>query len=201
MHRFTLYAFGCALVAASTPASAQFGSDAATLIAAQKEAMTRIARFDGIWRGPAWTILSNGTKHDITQTERIGPFLDGSVKVSEGRGYEPDGRAGFNALGIISYDVAKKIYNLHSYAQGYAGDFELKLTDTGYTWEIPAGPAMRILYTATITDTTWLEVGDRIMPGRPPIRFFEMNLKRIGSTTWPSANQVSPSDSVRVLHE
>jgi len=47
---------------------------------------------DGVWRGPAWIILDSGQKHQITQTERIGAFLDGSVKVMEGRGYEPDGR-------------------------------------------------------------------------------------------------------------
>src|SRR6478672_6854315 len=43
----------------------------------------------------AWPGLEPPTlerKHTITQTERIGPFLDGSVKVIEGRGCEPDGR-------------------------------------------------------------------------------------------------------------
>lgn len=180
----------CAASITAAPVSAQFGPDAATLIAAQRQAMARIARFDGIWRGSAWTILSNGTRHDITQTERIGPMLDGSIKVIEGRGYEADGRTGFNAFGIISYDQSKTSYTLHSYAQGYAGDFELKLNDTGYTWEIPAGP-VRIRYTATVTDSTWLEVGDRLMPGRPAVRFFEMSLKRIGSTSWPAAGGVS----------
>ena len=38
---------------------------------------------DGVWRGPSWTILPSGEKHVGTQTERIGPFLDGSVKVIE----------------------------------------------------------------------------------------------------------------------
>lgn len=44
---------------------------------------------DGVWRGDGWTVLGNGQKHSVTQTERIGPFLGGSVKVIEGRGYEP----------------------------------------------------------------------------------------------------------------
>ncbi|MBA3646585.1 MAG: cupin domain-containing protein [Gemmatimonadaceae bacterium] len=193
MRLFRPFLLLCALVMVAAPAYAQLGSDAATLIVAQKAAMAKIARFDGIWRGPGWTILANGTKHNITQTERIGPFLDGSVKVIEGRGYKADGRVVFNALGIISYDTFKKAYNLHSYAQGFSGDFPLNLTETGYTWSIPAGPAT-ILYTVTITDSTWLEVGDRVMAGRPPVRFFEMNLKRVGSTMWPSADQVAPND-------
>lgn len=186
--RIALTVLAVATFAVSTSAAAQFG-DPAPLIAAQKTAMARIARFDGIWRGPAWSMLPTG-RHDITQTERIGPFIDGSVKVIEGRGYNADGSTGFNALGIISYDPAKQSYNLHSYALGQAGDFELKVTDTGYTWEIPAGPSMRILYTATITDSTWFEVGDRIVAGGPPVRFFEMNLKRVGSTSWPAADPV-----------
>src|SRR5512132_737806 len=100
-----------ALVAGfASPAFAQGRPDPATLIAAQKEAMAAFSAMDGVWRGPAWTILQNGEKHHITQTERIGPFLDGSVKVIEGRGYDPDGRVTFNAFGTISYNPATKSY-------------------------------------------------------------------------------------------
>jgi len=165
--------------------------DPATLIAAQREAMVPLAFMDGVWRGPAWTILPSGEKHNITQTERIGPFLDGSVKVIEGRGYNADGTVGFNAFGTISYNPATRIFTLHSYAQGNVGDFVLTRTADGYVWEIPAGP-MTIRYTAVIKDGTWREVGDRIAPGKEPVRFFEMNLKRVGSTDWPAAGAISP---------
>jgi len=47
----------------------------------------------------------------ITQTERIGPFLDGSVKVIEGKGYEADGKPTFNSFGTISFNAATKAYN------------------------------------------------------------------------------------------
>src|SRR5450631_3175654 len=88
---------------AASPALAQGRPDPAALLAAQKEAMKAFAAMDGVWRGPAWTILPSGEKHTITQTERIGPFLDGSVKVIEGRGYDSDGSVTFNAFAIISY--------------------------------------------------------------------------------------------------
>jgi hypothetical protein len=173
-------------------ASAQQGRpDPATLIAAQREAMLRLASMDGVWRGTAWTILTSGVKHTITQTERIGPFLDASVKVIEGRGYDPDGKVTFNAFGTISYNPATRVYTLHSHAQGQVGDFVLTPTTDGYVWEIPAGP-MTIRYTAVIRDGAWREVGDRIMPGKEQIRFFEMNLKRIGDTNWPAAGAISP---------
>ncbi len=163
--------------------------DPAMMIGAQKEAMARFAFMDGVWRGPAWTILDTGEKHEITQTERIGPMLDGSIRVMEGRGYNADGTVGFNAFGIISYDLSTKSYALHSHAQGFAGDFPLTPTADGYVWEIPAGP-MTIRYTMTLKDGTWTEVGDRVMPGKDPIRFFEMDLKRVGDTDWPAAGAV-----------
>jgi hypothetical protein len=191
-HRRLIAAASLVLILAaslvSSPALAQ-RPDPAKLIAAEKDAMKRFAYMDGVWRGPAWTILETGEKHSITQTERIGPFLDGSVKVVEGRGYDADGTVTFNAFGVIFYDPNSKTYTLHSHAQGMVGDFTINPTVDGYTWEIPAGP-MTIRYTMTLKDGTWTEVGDRIMPGSDPIRFFEMNLKRVGDTDWPAAGAI-----------
>jgi hypothetical protein len=169
--------------------SGQGRPDSAALIATQRDAMKHFALMDGVWRGQAWTILPSGEKHNITQTERIGPFLDGSIKVIEGRGYNADGSVGFNAFGIIFYNPATQGYTLHSHALGQVGDFVIKPTSDGYTWEIPAGP-MTIRYTAVIKDGTLREVGDRIVPGKEPVRFFEMNLKRVGDTDWPAAGAI-----------
>jgi hypothetical protein len=189
-YRFATFAL-VTIAGASSTASGQGRPDAAMLIAAQREAMTPLAFMDGVWRGPASIMMPSGGKHTITQTERIGPFLDGSIKVVEGRGYEADGSVGFNAFGIISYNPATRAYTLHSHAQGQVGDFALKLTSDGYVWEIPAGPAT-IRYTAIIKNGAWQEVGDRIVPGQEPVRFFEMNLTRVGDTTWPAAGVVPP---------
>ena len=177
----------------TSTASGQARPDPKALIAAQREGMATLAMMDGVWRGPAWTILPSGQKHNITQTERIGPFLDGSIKVIEGRGYNADGSVGFNAFAIISYDSATKVYTLHSHAMGQVGDFVIKPTGDGYVWEIPAGP-MTIRYAAVIKDGTLREVGDRIVPGKEPVRFFEMNLKRIGNTDWPAGGAIPPNE-------
>jgi hypothetical protein len=179
------------LLAALAAAGQEGRQSPAALIAAQREALARLSFMDGVWRGPAWTILPSGERHAITQTERIGPFLDGSVKVIEGRGYDPDGKVTFNAFGTISYNPATRVYTLHSYAQGNVGDFVLTPAADGYVWEIPAG-AMTIRYSAVIKDGAWREVGDRVAPGKEPVRFFEMNLKRVGDTDWPAAGAVSP---------
>src|SRR6185295_9253175 len=95
-HRIAVVAFMLMTGAVSLSTLAQGPPDSAKLIAAQREAMVPLAFMDGMWRGPAWTILPSGEKHTITQTERVGPFLSGSVKVVEGKGYEADGKVGFN---------------------------------------------------------------------------------------------------------
>ena len=173
-------------------AGAQGRPDPAASIAAQREAMKPLAFMDGVWRGPAWTLLPTGARHEITQTERIGPMLDGSIKVIEGKGYEADGRASFNAFATISYDVNSKAYRFASHAMGMAGDFVITPTVDGYVWEIPAGPQMAIRYTAVVKDGHFDEVGDRVLAGQPPMRIFEMHLKRVGDTSWPAGDAVSP---------
>jgi hypothetical protein len=175
----------------SAAALAQGPPDAASLLAAQRTAMRRLSLMDGVWRGPSWIVLASGEKHIGTQTERIGPFLDGAVKVIEGRGYGKADSVTFNALGIISYDPSRKAYSLHSYAMGMAGDFMLVPSDSGYTWEIPAGP-MTIRYTATIGGGKWREIGERLAPGAEPIQFFEMSLVRVGDSPWPAAGVIRP---------
>jgi len=176
---------------AAAPALAQMPPDPAPRLAAQKQAMSKLAAMDGVWRGPAWTIMVDGKRHEVIQTERIGPLLDGTVKVLEGRGYQADGSTGFNAFGVISYEPATDAFTLHSYAMSQKGDFSLKPTADGYVWEIPAGP-MIVRYTAVIKGDAWREIGERVMPGRPPMQFFEMNLKRVGDSAWPTAGAIAP---------
>lgn len=180
-----------AALAIPLAASAQDRPTSAALLEAQREAMATFSFMDGVWRGPATTVMPSGEKHAITQTERIGSFLGGTVKVIEGRGYDADGKTTFNALGIISYNVATKGYSMRSYALGYAGDFPIQRTADGFTWEIPAGPAT-IRYNAVVKDGTWTEVGDRIVAGKDPLRFFEMKLTRVGDSDWPGAGSIPP---------
>ena len=73
-----------------------------------------------------------------------------------------------------------------------AGDFPLELLPDGFAWSIAAGPAT-IRYTATVKDGVWTEVGERIASGAPPVRIFEMILRRIGNASW-SQNSV-PADA------
>lgn len=187
--RHALLALALLSLALPAVAPAQGRPDPEAAMAAQREAMTKLAMLDGEWRGTAWTITPAGEKHTLTQTERVGPMLGGAVRVIEGRGYEADGRVSFNAFAVISYKPDTKAYEMRSYAGGRAGDFAITPTGDGFTWEIPAGP-MTIRYTATVKDGKWREVGDRIAPGKDPVRFLEMDLARIGDSTWPATGAV-----------
>lgn len=175
--------------AVAIAAHAQHMPNAQELITQQREAMKPLAIIDGVWRGPAWTLQPDGSKRHITQTERIGPFLDGSVKVLEGRGYETDGRVGFNAFGVVYYDSARKAYGLRSWAQGRSGDFKFEPTADGYAWEVPF-PGGMVRYVATIKGNKFREVGHTILQGRDPVQTFEMNLERVSDTDWPLGTPV-----------
>ena len=180
----------CVALAVSAPLSAKISDQAG--IASQREAMRVLSWMDGRWRGQAVT-QGPGGEHKVVQTERIGNFLDGTIKVVEGRGFNADGSVGFNAFGVISYDPATKAYTFRSYAQGRAGTFTISpiAGKPGYVWEIPVGP-MTIRYTATIEEGKWHEVGDRISPGAEPVRFFDMMLTRVGDSDWPEAGALTP---------
>ena len=176
-------------VMACAPGNAQMADTKA--LAAQKPALDKFAWMDGTWRGPAVTKVS-GSEHKVTQTERIGAMLGGTVRVIEGKGFNPDGTVGFNAFAVISFDPAKNAYDFRSYAQGRSGDFVITPTADGYIWEIPAGPAT-IRYTATFRNKLWTEIGERVIPGQSPVKFFKMNLTRIGDTAWPNGDAMTPN--------
>lgn len=166
--------------------------DPAFRIAEQKQAIEKLAYMDGVWRGPATHVMPDGTQHEVTQTERIGPLMDGNIKLIEGRGYNADGSLGFNAFAVLSWDVDKQAYNFRTHAMGYGGDMKFEPTDDGFVWEVPAGPNMLMRYTATIKDGHWHEVGDRVTPDGKTTRFFEMTLQRIGDSEWPTAGAIPP---------
>lgn len=178
-----------ALLALPAAAFTQPRPDPAIALAAQKQALAPLSWMDGEWRGTARTTGMDGKEHAVTQTERIGPLLGGTIKLIEGRGYNADGSTGFNAFAVLSYDVAEKKFHFRSHAMGRSGDFAFEPRVDGYAWTIPAGP-MTIRYTATFEDGNWHEIGERVMEGKPPVKFFEMTLRRVGDSAWPGGGAV-----------
>lgn len=156
---------------------------------AQREAMKKLDFLDGTWRGPATASDAPGP---LVQTERVGPLLDGTVKLVEGRGYDARGKTAFNAFAIISYDPVKRAYSLRSYSTGFVGDYPLTVRPDGFSWSHPAGPGASIRYTATVKDGEWHEVGERIAEGSPPVKAVELRVRRLGPSAWPQGGTVAP---------
>lgn len=178
-----------AALAIAVPAAAQDYSQTQARMAAQRDALAHFKPFHGRWRGKATAYQPTG-KLELTQTERVGPFLDGATLLVEGRGYGADGALRFNAFAQIAYDPDTRAYSFRSQAMGYVGVFPVRLIPNGYIWEAPAGPGAIIRYSTTITDGVWREVGERVAAGQPTVRTFEMELRRLGDTDWPQAGTV-----------
>ena len=187
----SLFACLAAGLAPAAPARAQGPPDPGAQLAAQRAALRPLAALDGLWRGTARIQGMDGKWQELTQTERVGAMLDSTVRLIEGRGYDADGKPAFHALAMLGYDARRKTYQFRSHARGEVGDFEFVPTDSGFVWEVKT-PFFTMHYTATVRDGRWHEVGDRIVAGREPVRFLEMDLRRIGDTDWPAAGAVPP---------
>jgi hypothetical protein len=156
------------------------------------EAISKIEFVKGVWEGAATGIGYDGKPYSTHQTERAGLAVSGDIMVIEGKGFKADGSVSFNAFAIVSWNQHENKYEFRAYAQGFAGTFDFKLTSDGYIWEVPAGPHV-YRYTATVQNGQWREVGEFIAPGKEPVKIFEMNLKRVGNTDWPSENSFQPN--------
>ena len=191
MKPFACLALAAVLLAAPAAVQAQM-SASPNGTEAQRAAIDRLDMLDGEWRGEA-TIHGPGGTTTLTQTERVGSMLGGSIKVIEGRGYAADGSTQFNAMATVSWDTRAGRYGFRSYAQGYSGDYAFEVTDDGFRWETPAGPNAKIQYVAVVRDGTWHEVGTFVAEGQPPRQMIEMRLTRIGDTDWPAGGAVDPA--------
>jgi hypothetical protein len=185
-------AIGFLVLALAGTAAAQ-QPDVAALLARQRTAMQALAFVDGTWRGSAKVYLPGGAVHELVQTERVGPMLDGSIKVIEGRAYGAEGRVEFNAFAIVSFDVKSGRYRMHSHAQGGSGDFEFEPRPDGFVWRMVYGP-VTIRHTAVVKDGRWSELTERLSEGQPPVKMVEMDLRRVGDTDWPAAGAVPMRD-------
>jgi hypothetical protein len=169
-------------LALAAQASAQISPDT-------RAAMDKLAWMRGVWSGPATGLTMEGP-FSVTQTERVGPMLDGSVLLIEGRAYKADGSLGFNALAVNSWDPETKAYEIRAYSQGRALTAKLEITDNGWTWELPIGGGV-VRYAADFKDGVWHETGDATFNGTTT-RILEMSLKKVSETDWPLGKPPAP---------
>lgn len=156
-------------------------------VATQKAQMARIAHFDGVFVGPAMTYPLDGKPPFAGRiVQRIGPFLDGAVRLMEGRIYSPQGALRFNGLIVFDYDVDAGRHRASLFANGRKIVTEVVLNPRGYHLDIPVpgARAFRRIH-VTLLPTQFLEQVDYHAEGKKPIKEFEMTLDRMGSSDWP----------------
>ncbi|MGA0544504.1 DUF1579 domain-containing protein [Brevundimonas sp. VNH65] len=180
-----------ALVLLAAPASALAQAQHPMGTDEQREAMKTLAWMDGEWRGTATAMTGPGQSRTMPHTERIGTMLGGSLRVIEGRSHNDDGSTLFNAFAVISWDDQADRFMMRSYANGQATDVPIEADGQGFKWTVTTARG-QIRYEMKLIDGQWIETGDYLMEGRPPMRVIEMKLDRIGDTGWPAAGAVSP---------
>lgn len=151
-------------------------------IAAQRAAIDRLSALVGNWQGQANVTAPHAMI--VHQTERVERDLDGLVLVIHGTGYanaEHSGAPVFQALGVISYDDRRGIYEARTYANGFTTTAEAQFLDDGsFRWSINAGGPVRIRYTITFDQNSWNEIGEMSRDsGETWSRTIEMNLSRV----------------------
>lgn len=159
-------------------ATAAFAQSQQPNVAAQREAMRKLAFLVGTWTGDATTMRGKQTIK-VKQTEQVSYKLDGLVLLIEGTGRNPDsGEVKFRALATVSYDDATGVYHFRAYNDGSYIDTELKVPDNGFEWNYKAGPA-RIAFVMKLNDSgDWVETGDVTMDNAPAQRFFDMTVRK-----------------------
>ncbi len=168
-----------ALPAQPAAAQAPRGPD----LAAQHAAMDRLAALMlGDWEGEA--NVPGPTPRRVFQREHIERDMDGLLLVIHGHGFATAERTGapiFNALGIISYDDARQIYEFRAYNDGRATTATARFLDNGaWQWTMNFAPIL-IRYTISFGDGRWTEQGEMSRDnGATWMPTVTLNLRKIG---------------------
>jgi hypothetical protein len=144
-------------------------------VAAQKEAMRKLAFLVGQWSGEGTHRMGPGAPRTLKQTEDVRYKLDGLVLLVEGTGRHPQtGAVEFNALATIAYDDRTKTYRFRAHNNGHYLDTELIVRDRGVEWGHAAGQA-RVRNVMTLdAEGRWTEFTEVTIGDGPPRRTVEL---------------------------
>jgi hypothetical protein len=173
--RNVLIAAIAALLLSSSSLIAQRPSDS---VAAQKQAMQKLAFIIGRWSGPVTITRGPGQTLHLTQAENVEYKLDGLVLLVQGKSTDTEGKTQFEALATISYDDARHSYRIRAYNDGHYVDTELTVQPDGFSWGFPAGPAKIVNNMHRTSKGEWQENTDVTFGSTPPHHSVEMLLQR-----------------------
>ncbi len=146
-----------------------------------KTEMRKLDKLTGKWSGDGW-IQQGPKREEFTGTENVQNKLDGLAVLIEGKFTDKNdsSKVIHETLAVLNYNPTTKIYDFKTYlANGRNGNFTFKANESNYEWGLDF-PGSKILYTITIKDGIWNEVGKMSRDdGKTWFQFFEMNLKKM----------------------
>ncbi len=133
----------------------------------------------GDWRGDGWIVFPSGERHEILQTERITPLLNGEVILIEGRGVSAvdTNHVVHQAVAFIGYDEEADDLVMRTFLPGGQGAVPIvQVGNQNLMWQIGSN----IRYTINLNEHgQWYEVGEFSRDeGQTWTQFFEMTLDR-----------------------
>jgi hypothetical protein len=150
---------------------------------AQLEALRKLDRWVGEWKGSGWASYGRGQRNEFTIVEKVQRKVGGSVLLVEGRGTKKADGAEVvvhESLALLSYDDGAKRYRWEAHdLRGQALTVEPKVTDGGLEWGFRSGErGVTVRFTIQFDEKRWHEVGEVSADGKTWTKFLEMTLER-----------------------
>jgi mono/diheme cytochrome c family protein len=127
------------------------------------EAVSRAAFLEGKWAGEGWIQAGQGPREAFKQTETVTKMLDGAVLLIEGIGH--------STVIFSSYVAGRPRLDLVP-----------EVSPNTFKWGFSPPSGGEIRYSIVVEDGVWHEVGEFSTDGESWSQFFEMRLKKLGTS-------------------
>jgi hypothetical protein len=139
----------------------------------------------GIWEGEGWIKQgANAQTQKFRSSEVVERRAGGKIVTIIGRHVSTDsadkGKVLHEAFAVVSPAADGKSYRFQSYlATGQNGDYQGRVENGRFIWEIPDPRGGRVRFTAHVQNDQWHEIGQYSPDGSQWHDFFAMTLKRV----------------------
>jgi hypothetical protein len=150
--------------------------------AAHKAALEKLKFLEGKWKGEATITTTEGETIKIVQTEDVQYKLEGTVMLIEGTGRDEKGKIVFNALAVVSFEPATKIYRIRAWNNGNSIETEFKVGKETFEWGFEMGP-VKVVHKMNIDEKRrWSELSEAKTPDGKTVYSIRMLLSREPAT-------------------